>query len=230
MNKLIYTLAGRPITLQLKRSARKNMIPRPITPASISVNVPPHLSRRYLENWLNSHQTLLLDVLSRAPADTASRKPSHIWYHGEPHRLAEHEAAHIAIDSPTLWLPPQTWPQQQAQLRRLLQHRAQERLLPRLALHSERLSLRPAAMALSNAKGFWGVCRARTGIRLNWRLIGAPDFVVDYICVHELCHLPHPNHSPRFWALVNRHTPHTEAAKHWLKQHGNELFWLDAPR
>ena len=105
-----------------------------------------------------------------------------------------------------------------------------ERLLPRLALHSERLSLRPAAMALSNAKGFWGVCRARTGIRLNWRLIGAPDFVVDYICVHELCHLPHPNHSPRFWALVNRHTPHTEAAKHWLKQHGNELFWLDAPR
>ncbi len=230
MNKLIYTLAGRPITLQLKRSARKNIILRPLTPDSISINVPPHLSRRYLENWLNSHQQLLLDVLARAPADAANRKPSHIWYHGEPHQLAEHDAAHITIDSPTLWLPTRTWPQQQAQLRHLLQHRAQERLLPRLALHSERLSLRPAAMALSNAKGFWGVCRARTGIRLNWRLIGAPDFVVDYICVHELCHLPHPNHSPRFWALVNRHTPHTEAAKHWLKQHGNELFWLDAPR
>ena len=68
---------------------------------------------------------------------------------------------------------------------------------------------------------------SRSGIRLNWRLIGAPDFVADYVCIHELCHLPHPNHSQQFWARVNRHTPHTAAAKQWLKQHGQALFVLD---
>ncbi len=230
MNELIYSVAGRQIRIKLKHSARKNLILRPLSPDSLSLNVPPHLIRRYLENWLSSNQALLLDVLSRAPENTADRRPPHIWYQGIAHRLAEHEAELIALDTPTLRLPMRSWPQQQALLRRFLQQRARERLLPRLAEHSERLALFPAAMDLSNARGFWGVCRARTGIRLNWRLVGAPDFVVDYICVHELCHLPHPNHSPRFWALVNRHTPHTDAAKRWLKQYGNELFWPDAPR
>jgi len=65
-----------------------------------------------------------------------------------------------------------------------------------------------------------------TGIRLNWRLIGAPDYVADYICIHELCHLPHHDHSPQFWATVNRLTPHTQAAEKWLKAHGRELFAL----
>ena len=230
MNELNYSVAGRPIRIRLKRSARKNIILRALSHDSISINIPPRLSRRQLENWLANNQTVLLDVLARAPENTAGQRPGHIWYLGMPHQLGEHDAAHIAVDTPKLLLPPQAWPQQQAQLRRFLQQRARERLLPRLAEHSERLALFPAAMDLSNARGFWGVCRARTGIRLNWRLIGAPDFVLDYICVHELCHLPHPDHSPRFWALVNRHTPHTDAAKRWLKQHGSELFWLDAPR
>ena len=98
--------------------------------------------------------------------------------------------------------------------------------LERINAVAGRLNLRPAAAALTDAKTFWGVCRARTGIRLNWRLVGAPDFVADYVCVHELCHLPHPNHSAAFWELVGRHTPHTQAAKDWLKRHGRELFVL----
>ena len=108
-----------------------------------------------------------------------------------------------------------------------MQECAAHTLLPLLQTHAQKLQLFPAATALSNAKTFWGVCRSRSGIRLNWRLIGAPDFVADYVCIHELCHLPHPNHSPQFWARVNRHTPHTAAAKQWFKQHGQALFVLD---
>ena len=80
--------------------------------------------------------------------------------------------------------------------------------------------------SLSNAKTFWGVCRHTTGIRLNWRLIGAPEYVADYVCLHELAHLHHPNHSPAFWALTHSLTPHVDQAEQWLKAHGSELFHL----
>ena len=50
--------------------------------------------------------------------------------------------------------------------------------------------------------------------------------VADYVCVHELAHLRHPNHSPAFWAAVEQHTQHRAAATAWLKQHGRELFLL----
>ncbi len=98
--------------------------------------------------------------------------------------------------------------------------------MPKLAAHGTRLHLVPAAAALTNAKTLWGVCRSRTGIRINWRLVGAPENVQDYVCIHELCHLAHPDHSPAFWTLVRRCCPDTDHAKAWLKRHGSTLFAL----
>lgn len=103
---------------------------------------------------------------------------------------------------------------------------AERQLLPLLAHHAAQTGWQPAAARLSRAKTFWGVCRPQRGIRLNWRLIGAPDFVQEYVCVHELCHLPHPNHSAAFWQAVRCHTPHTDTARLWLKAYGKELFAL----
>ncbi|MFS6938599.1 M48 family metallopeptidase [Neisseria animaloris] len=227
--QLAHTLSdGLDITLHLKRSAKKNIILRPLSAAAIRINIPPFLSERQLRLWLQHNEALVLRTLRHTPpAPTPHTAPEHIWYRGELHQLRTHAQHHISHQPPHFLLPEQPWAQQKTHLRRFLTERAAETLLPRLRQHAQTLQLFPAATALSNAKTFWGVCRQRTGIRLNWRLIGAPDFVIDYVCVHELCHLPHPDHSPRFWVTVNRHTPHTTAAKQWLKQHGNELFLLD---
>ncbi|MDO5639949.1 MAG: SprT family zinc-dependent metalloprotease [Neisseria sp.] len=228
MTQLIHTLSdGRAITLELKRSAKKNIIMRPVDENRISVNIPPYLGERPLLHWLRAHEDLVRKTLACKPAvAVAEKRPSEIWYRGERHVLNTHVQHHIRHDAAALWLPESPWPQQKQHLRRYLTDQAADTLLPRLQGHAEALRLFPAGMALSNAKTFWGVCRSRTGIRLNWRLIGAPDFVADYVCIHELCHLPHPNHSPAFWALVHRHTPYTDAAKQWLKRHGAELFAL----
>ncbi|MDO5068969.1 MAG: SprT family zinc-dependent metalloprotease [Neisseria zoodegmatis] len=227
--QLAHTLSdGLDITLHLKRSAKKNIILRPLSAAAIRINIPPYLSERQLRLWLQHNEPLILRTLRHTPpTPTPQTTPERIWYRGEHHQLHTHAQHHISHQPPHFLLPEQPWAQQKTHLRRFLTERAAETLLPRLQQHAHALQLFPAATVLSNAKTFWGVCRQRTGIRLNWRLIGAPDFVIDYVCVHELCHLPHPDHSPRFWALVNRHTPHTADAKQWLKQHGNELFLLD---
>lgn len=218
---------GRRITLALKRSARKNIIMRPLADNRISINIPPYLGERALIRWLHANEDLVRKTLAhQPPAARADEKPAQIWYRGAIHRLFAHAQGHIRHEPPQLWLPEAPWPQQKQHLRHYLTERAADTLLPRLQHHARNVELFPAATALSNAKTFWGVCRSRTGIRLNWRLIGAPDFVADYVCIHELCHIAHPDHSPAFWARVNRHTPHTAAAKQWLKQHGRELFVL----
>ena len=204
---------GQSIRIRLKRSAKKNLILRPVSRDTVSINVPPFVS----------HRTLAQAPTAAASADTL---PEWIWYQGVQTTLSVHNGSHIQIRPSEILLPEKEPAAQLTHLRRFLHERAREYLLPRLEHHAHATALIPAATALSNAKTFWGVCRHTTGIRLNWRLIGAPDYVADYICIHELCHLPHPDHSPQFWATVNRFTPHTQAAKTWLKAHGRELFFL----
>ncbi len=70
----------------------------------------------------------------------------------------------------------------------------------------------------------WGSCSARGTLSFNWRLVLAPFEVLDYVVVHELCHLREPNHSPRFWRLVAERRPGWRAQRDWLRAHGAELL------
>ncbi|MDA8382864.1 MAG: SprT family zinc-dependent metalloprotease [Betaproteobacteria bacterium] len=77
----------------------------------------------------------------------------------------------------------------------------------RVAIYSDRLGVLRPRVLLSNARTRWGSCNARREVRLNWRLIMAPQEQLDYVVAHELAHLLEMNHSPAFWALVGRIFP-----------------------
>ena len=70
----------------------------------------------------------------------------------------------------------------------------------------------------------WGSCSPQGTLSFNWRLVLAPYEVLDYIVVHELCHLREPNHSPRFWRLVATRRPGWREQRDWLHDHGPELL------
>jgi hypothetical protein len=74
-------------------------------------------------------------------------------------------------------------------------------------------------VTVRNQKSRWGSCSRRGTISLNWRLIQTPEFVRDYIILHELMHLRQMNHSARFWQEVERVCPNYLLAEKWLKQH-----------
>jgi hypothetical protein len=74
-------------------------------------------------------------------------------------------------------------------------------------------------VTVRNQKSRWGSCSRRGTISLNWRLIQTPDFVRDYIVLHELMHLRQMNHSARFWHEVEQACPDYPTAERWLKQH-----------
>lgn len=72
-------------------------------------------------------------------------------------------------------------------------------------------------LTLSTADTRWGSCSAKGGIRLNWRLVHLPLGLIDYVAAHELAHLIEMNHSPRFWAVVERMYPEYRVARAQLK-------------
>ena len=80
-----------------------------------------------------------------------------------------------------------------------------------------------SGLSIRAQRSRWASCSAQGRMSFNWRLLMAPESVLDYVVWHEVCHLEVPNHSPRFWALVERHWPRFRDDREWLRQHGATL-------
>lgn len=102
--------------------------------------------------------------------------------------------------------------------RRALRNRALEVFTERTAHYAAKLHRPMPRLALSNAQTRWGSCNEKTGIRLSWRLIHSPLWLIDYVVVHELAHLVEMNHSKRFWDVVERLYPEYRAARDELRR------------
>jgi predicted metal-dependent hydrolase len=79
-------------------------------------------------------------------------------------------------------------------------------------------------ITVRNQRSRWGSCSIRRTISLNWRLIQTPQYVVDYIILHELMHLRQMNHSDRFWGEVESVCPLWREAEKWIKRHSREIM------
>jgi predicted metal-dependent hydrolase len=90
--------------------------------------------------------------------------------------------------------------------------------------HADKKQLFPQAVRIKTQKSRWGSCGIRNDININWLLIMAPPEVLEYVVVHELCHIRVRNHSIHFWALVGEHLPDYKRHRYWLKKHGNSLM------
>lgn len=90
--------------------------------------------------------------------------------------------------------------------------------------HAEKKQLFPQAIKIKTQKSRWGSCGIHNDININWLLIIAPPEVLEYVVVHELCHIKVRNHSAHFWALVAEHLPDYQSRRHWLKKHGSSLM------
>jgi len=101
--------------------------------------------------------------------------------------------------------------------------KAKEKIVPRVRIHARALGVDISAIKIVDNRFRWGSCTLNDNVNLNWRLIKAPMFVIDYVIVHELAHLIEANHTPRFWNVVRAQAPTMEKAKAWLKENGQLL-------
>lgn len=102
-------------------------------------------------------------------------------------------------------------------------HKAKEKIIPRVKHHSRLLGVNIALVKIVDNRYRWGSCTLNDNVNINWRLIKAPMFVIDYVIVHELAHLIEANHTPAFWNIVRAQASTMDKAKLWLKENGQLL-------
>jgi predicted metal-dependent hydrolase len=100
---------------------------------------------------------------------------------------------------------------------------ARTEIEPRLDAAVAALDRRYTKLTIRNQRTRWGSCSASGAMSFNWRLLLAPEPVLDYVVWHEACHLAVMDHSPRFWRLLERHLPHYREPRRWLRAHGATL-------
>lgn len=89
-------------------------------------------------------------------------------------------------------------------------------------IENERRS-RLGRITIRDTRSRWGSCASGGQLNFSWRLVLAPEFVLDYVVAHEVAHLAHHNHGPDFWALADTLTTRMSEAKAWLNAHGRML-------
>lgn len=100
---------------------------------------------------------------------------------------------------------------------------AKDYLTQRVNALASRVNLLPKTIRVRYYKSRWGSCHGNGEIRLNWQLIQASAEVIDYVIIHELCHLQHMDHSAAFWSLVEQHCPDYRTHRRWLRDNGTLL-------
>ena len=155
-----------------------------------------------------------------------------------PFRGEEHMIVHVPGRRGTVWR------EEAAGVRRLcvagaeahlarrltdwLKRQAQEALMKSCRKYAQAMHARFSRLSVRDQKSRWGSCSSKGTLSFSWRVILAPDFVLDYLAAHEVAHLREMNHSPQFWQLVEAHCPHWREAEAWLKEHGARLHRIGA--
>ena len=97
-------------------------------------------------------------------------------------------------------------------------------LRERLMFLSKRISIEFNSLTIKSYTARWGSCNIRGDIFLNWKLIMLPESVIDYVLIHELAHINVPNHSKKFWELVEKKDPNYCKNQQWLKDNGSSFI------
>ncbi len=105
-----------------------------------------------------------------------------------------------------------------------LKSEARATLTSRAREKAARLQRKPGRITLRDTTSRWGSCTEDGDLSFSWRLILAPEAVLDYVVAHEVAHLEELNHGARFWALAASLTGEMEGPKRWLRQHGESLL------
>ena len=100
---------------------------------------------------------------------------------------------------------------------------AEVQLTEKTACYAKIIGVKPSSITIKSFKARWGSCNITGGIQYNWKIIIAPEPIINYLVIHELCHILHHNHSSAFWKTVGHHCPDYRECGAWLKRNGTNL-------
>lgn len=223
----VLALPSGPAPVQWRRSARARRVSLRIDPrrGAVVVTLPLRAGRRAGMALLMDHADWVAERLAALPSAIAFADGARVPLHGLPCRIR-----HVPEARGGAWLEdgaimvagaPEFLPRRVADFLRV---EARRRLAALVVAKTAQAGLASKRITVKDTRSRWGSCSPDGSLAFSWRLVMAPTFVQDYVAAHEVAHLRHMNHGPRFWALVAQLTPHTDAAIGWLRIHGAGLL------
>ena len=176
------------------RSARKTIAIEIRPDLSVLVRAPQRASQAQIRRFVQEKEAWILDHLEKMKVRMQKEQEA------PPPELLSMEQIKALADAALKDIPQRV-----------------RRYLPAVGVTCGRVTIR-------NQRSRWGSCSAKGNLNFNCLLMLAPEYVRDYVVVHELCHRLEMNHSDRFWAEVARVMPDYREAKDWLKKNGTALM------
>jgi len=234
-----------PLLYSLRRSERAKNTRIVIKPGKIEVVAPPKVSERRIKAFVEAQQDWIRAAVKRI-ADRVQAVPTLAPAHYADGACIPFQGRQIPLQiKPTtaktiriqlhidttfiVYLPTGIARQQSSELIRLalirwMKNQARQQASLLIERHARQFGLFPRSLRIKTQKSRWGSCGPQNDINLNWLLMLAPPSALEYVVVHELCHIKHKNHSKDFWQLVAEHFPDYQQQRRWLKQHGAGLM------
>lgn len=220
---------------QLKVSHKRKSLALELKSGVVTVRAPHWLSQEDIESFILAKQDWLMDKLQNQqslPPPCQFQDGESILYLGKWYQLKLKAGRQYFLQldhieaSLTLYIPNRVKDQAsyvKTKLKAFYMEQAQSYISMRFAHLQKQTGLVASGMALKFFKTRWGCCYSSGLIKLNPMLVGAPEWVIDCVIIHELCHLKHMNHSAKFWQLNQVFCSNCNTTKNWLKQHNASL-------
>jgi len=230
------------IQISVTRSKRKSLALSVGTDGVVKVKAPQNLSDTELLKWMKTKTGWIVrkrnEILQNPKQHEAKKFVSGETFSflGEEYilevRMSEARARSVGIveDKLVVFIKPDAYDESEVQKKAVFEaltswyeKQAHIWIPRRVRYYREVMKESIGRIAIKNQKSRWGSCSSARNLNFNWRLVMAPLEVLDYVVVHELCHLKQMNHSAAFWAEVEKILPDYRERKKWLEDNAKEL-------
>lgn len=217
---------GREITVTLKRNARaRQLILRPdLLGTGATVTLPPGVSMVAGLDFAQERALWLAQQFARHETSITFEVGARVPFLGVEHEIRQSQARRGSVIRENGLLFVTGHPEHLA--RRLtdwFKAQARQKISEIVDEKTAILDLKRGRISIRDTRSRWGSCSSSGSLNFSWRLVMAPDVVLEYVVAHEVAHLVEHNHSPAFWAVVDILTEHTSFGRKWLRDNGAQL-------
>lgn len=224
-------LCGRMVFYQVRESKRAKNLSLVVGPSGLEVVVPCDYKQKNLEDVLLRKQKWILKKIEHFNSfyKSFNDNKNKVLYRGRDYLVetrlepGSHRKVQIEEEKILVILPEGAEGEAGAALEYWFRSMARLLINQRIRVINQTLKLSYNRIFIKGQKTRWGSCSRQKNLNFNWRLVMAPLPVLDYVVAHELLHLVEPNHSTKFWALVEKTCPDYKKHRAWLKNNGWRL-------
>ncbi|WP_139121680.1 M48 family metallopeptidase [Piscirickettsia litoralis] len=230
-----YQLTVNNIDYLVNRTGRTKTYDLSIHEGRVHMNVPKKMSKQLIDQAIDDNQDWVKENIHFSPRHSKQARRlgsgSMIAYLGKKYPLQLISGNQAVLFSENRFLtgiPAQVKPEnRQSYIRKKLSSWFKEQALlkfqQRTFFMANQMKLSPGTVTVRSYKARWGSCSSEGDLSYDWKLLQAPEAIIDYIVIHELSHLEHFDHSAAFWRLVSRYYPEHRQARAWLKNNQLDL-------